>query len=57
MGVMSLYRQGKEVQFILDHLYPVLVNQGLEKIKIIAWDHNRDRLIQRANDIYAKEEV
>ena len=52
-----LYTGKEEAQFILEHLYPVLVNQGLEKIKIVAWDHNRDRLIQRANDIYAKEEV
>lgn len=52
-----LYSGKEEADFILNNLYPALVNQGLEKTKIIAWDHNRDHIIERADDIYSKEEV
>lgn len=52
-----LYTGKEEANFVLNNLYPVLLEQGLAKTKIIAWDHNRDHIIDRANDIYAKEEV
>lgn len=48
-----LYTGKEEADFIADHLYPALVKQGVDDTKILAWDHNRDRIVNRARDIYA----
>ena len=43
-----LYTGEEERDFIRDYLGPALNNAGLGHVKVIAWDHNRDRLYERA---------
>lgn len=38
----------EERVFAVEHLRPTLDRHGLSDVKIIAWDHNRDRLVERA---------
>ncbi len=46
-----IYTSEDERDFIKDHLGPTLKNNGLSDKKLIAWDHNRDLLYQRASVI------
>lgn len=43
-----LYTAEEERDFVRDHLGPTLENAGLGDVKIIIWDHNRDRMFERA---------
>jgi len=43
-----LYTAEQERDFIKHHLGPTLTKEGLADKKIIAWDHNRDLILQRA---------
>lgn len=47
-----LYSGHEEADFIANHLYPALVKADVADTKILAWDHNRDHLVDRAKDIY-----
>lgn len=47
----AIYTAEEERDFIRDHLGPMLAKEGLGSRKIIAWDHNRDLLYQRAQVI------
>ncbi|WP_052078518.1 glycoside hydrolase family 30 protein [Spirochaeta lutea] len=42
-----LYTPEEETAFIRDHLGPALKRAGLEDVRILLWDHNRDRLDAR----------
>jgi glucosylceramidase len=46
-----IYTAEEERDFIKNYLGPTLKNSGLEDKKIIAWDHNRDLMSQRASTI------
>ena len=46
-----IYSAEEETRFLGDHLGPALARAGLGSRKIIAWDHNRDLLPQRAAHI------
>ncbi|MBV6441256.1 MAG: hypothetical protein EPGJADBJ_02937 [Saprospiraceae bacterium] len=46
-----LYTAQEETGFIRDHLGPVLKKNNLGDKKLIAWDHNRDLLYQRASTL------
>jgi len=46
-----LYTAEEERDFIKNFLGPTLTRSGLADKKLIAWDHNRDLLYQRANTI------
>jgi glucosylceramidase len=46
-----IYTGTEERDFIKNYLGPTLHNAGLGDKKIIAWDHNRDLLYQRASTI------
>lgn len=46
-----IYTAEEERDFLKKYLGPTLKNAGLEDKKIIAWDHNRDLLSQRASTI------
>jgi len=46
-----LYTAQDETDFIKNHLGPVLKKNKLDGKKLIAWDHNRDLLYQRANTL------
>jgi len=44
-----IYTAEEERDFIKDHLGPTLVKAGMGDKKLIAWDHNRDLVFQRAS--------
>jgi len=46
-----IYTAEEERDFIKKYLGPVLQKNGLGSRKLIAWDHNRDLIYQRANTI------
>lgn len=43
-----LYTGEEERDFVRDHLGPALHAAGLDHVRLIIWDHNRDRLYERA---------
>ncbi|MCU7551502.1 glycosyl hydrolase [Chitinophagaceae bacterium LB-8] len=46
-----LYTGEEERDFIKKYLGPTLQKEGLSKKKLIAWDHNRDLMYQRASTV------
>lgn len=46
-----LYSAKEEADFVENYLYPKLIENGIQT-KILAWDHNKERLFSRAKDIY-----
>jgi len=48
-----IYSAEEERDFLKDYLGPTLQRAGLGDKKIIAWDHNRDLIYQRASTILA----
>lgn len=46
-----IYTAEEEKIFIRDHLYPSLVKADLASVKIVVWDHNKERAFTRARDI------
>lgn len=52
-----IYSAEDERDFIKNFLGPTLEKAGLNDKKIIAWDHNRDLMNQRANVIYSDPEA
>ena len=52
-----VYSAEEERDFVRDHLGPELAAAGLGHIRIIVWDHNRDRLVERAGVVYADAEA
>ena len=48
-----IYSAEEERDFLKNHLGPTLKRAGLGDKKIIAWDHNRDLIYQRASTILA----
>jgi glucosylceramidase len=52
-----IYSAEEERDFVRDFLGPELAKAGLEHIKIVIWDHNRDHLVQRASTVYLDPEA
>ena len=52
-----VYSGEEERDFVRDYLGPTLHRAGLERIKIIIWDHNRDLLVHRARTAYSDAEA
>ncbi len=46
-----IYTAEEERDFIKQYLGPTLAKQGLSSKKLIAWDHNRDLMYQRASTV------
>ena len=46
-----IYTAEQERDFLKNHLGPVLDMEGLGRINIVVWDHNRDLIVHRANTI------
>ncbi len=46
-----IFTASEERDFIKDYLGPTLAKAGLGNKKLIAWDHNRDLIYQRASNI------
>ena len=47
-----LYTPEQERDFVRDHLGPALEQAGMADIKLLAWDHNRDRIEARAAAVF-----
>lgn len=47
-----VYTAEEERDFIRDHLGPALHRDGLDHLKLMIWDHNRDVIYQRAKVVY-----
>ena len=52
-----IYTAEDERDFIKNFLGPTLVKNGMGDRKLIAWDHNRDLIYQRANTILGDKEA
>lgn len=52
-----VYTAEEEKVFLRDYLYPALVSSGLDNIKILIWDHNKERLFQRARQILSDQKA
>jgi glucosylceramidase len=50
-----IYNAEEEKVFLRDYLYPTLKEQGLGHIKLNIWDHNKERLYERAKAIIDEE--
>jgi glucosylceramidase len=44
-----LYAPEQERDFVRDHLGPALAKAGFSGVKLVGWDHNRDRIEARAD--------
>ncbi len=51
------YTPEEERDFIEQYLSPVLDEEGLSDIKIIIWDHNKERVYDRTKRIFTSEAV
>jgi glucosylceramidase len=52
-----IYTAEEERDFLKRHLGPTMIREGLRDKKIIAWDHNRDLVYQRASTILSDPEA
>lgn len=50
-----IYNSEEEKVFLRDFLYPELILNGLEDIEVNIWDHNKERMFERACDIIDDE--
>ena len=49
------YTPAEEHDFIRDKLYPRTIDHNLEYVKIAVWDHNRDELFARVQEVYSDD--
>jgi glucosylceramidase len=52
-----IFTASEEKDFVKNFLGPTLSSSGLGNKKIIVWDHNRDLIVQRANEILSDKEA
>lgn len=50
-----IFTPEEERDFLKHHLHPALVRHGLEDIEVFIWDHNKERLYERACIILDEE--
>lgn len=50
-----IYSAEEEKRFLKDYLYPTLLEKGLADIEIFIWDHNKERVYERACAIIDEE--
>lgn len=50
-----IYTPKEERDFLKNHLHPALMRHGLEDVEIFIWDHNKERLYERACIILDEE--
>ncbi len=51
------YTAEEERDFVRDYLGPTLRREGLGHLRLMVWDHNRDRLYDRASVVYDDPEA
>lgn len=49
------YNGAQERGFLKDHLYPALQKHGLTDMEIFIWDHNKERMVERAREVIDEE--
>jgi glucosylceramidase len=47
-----VYSGEEERDFVRDYLGPALHRAGMKNIRLMIWDHNRDRMFERAKAVY-----
>ncbi|MBN1133062.1 MAG: glycoside hydrolase family 30 protein [Bacteroidales bacterium] len=52
-----IYTAGEERDFVKNNLGPTLVENNMEDVKVIIWDHNRGIMNQRAEVVYDDPEA
>lgn len=52
-----IFTSTEEKDFVKNFLGPTLHKSGMKNKKIIVWDHNRDMMVQRVNDIYSDKDA
>lgn len=52
-----IYSAEEERDFVRDHLGPALHGAGLDHVRIVVWDHNRDHMVERAGVVYSDAEA
>ena len=52
-----LYTPEQERDFVRDHLGPAMEKAGLSDVKLIGWDHNRDKIEARADAMLGDPEA
>lgn len=50
-----VYSGQEEKEFLRDYLYPALKRHNLEDIEVFIWDHNKERLFERAQAVIDKD--
>ena len=50
-----LYTADEERTFLSEHLYPALCAAGLRDVKINIWDHNKERMFDRASAVMTEK--
>lgn len=50
-----VYTAQEEKLFLKDYLYPELQKRGLASVEIFGWDHNKERLFERARELMDQE--
>lgn len=48
-----IFDADEEAEFAVDYLHKELLDAGLENVKIIIWDHNKDNIYRRAKETLA----
>ncbi len=51
------YTGAEEAELAVKHLYPALKRAGLGDVKLMIWDHNRERVFERACASFASAEA
>lgn len=46
-----IYSAEQERDFVRNHLGPVMEKSGMEDVRILIWDHNRDIMVERATTV------
>jgi glucosylceramidase len=52
-----IYTGEEERDFVRDYLGPILRKEGLGHLRLMIWDHNRDRMYERAKVVYDDPEA
>ncbi|MGL6198389.1 MAG: glycoside hydrolase family 30 protein [Lachnospiraceae bacterium] len=46
-----VYTGQQEKEFLKDYLYPALKREHLDEVEVFVWDHNKERLFDRAKEV------
>ncbi|MDD3277715.1 MAG: glycoside hydrolase family 30 beta sandwich domain-containing protein [Lachnospiraceae bacterium] len=50
-----VYTASQEKEFLKDYMYPALKAHHLEEVEIFIWDHNKERVFERLDEIVDEE--